>query len=72
MNACLGTFGGLEPQAKEAFSSQPTPRGWMKAPKGFIVPATRGNSMICYDHYRTLCASETTTSIKFIIYHTIS
>ena len=29
MNACLGTFGDLEPQAKEAFSSQPTPYEWL-------------------------------------------
>jgi hypothetical protein len=40
--------------------------GWMKAPKEIIVPVTRGNSMLYYDRYRTLCESETMTSIEFI------
>lgn len=57
MNGCLGTFGGLEPQSNRGifFSAHPLMNGWMKAPRVFIVPGTRGNSMLCYDRYRTLC-----------------
>ena len=28
--------------------------------------------MLCYGRYRTLCELETTTSIEFITYHTVS